>query len=98
MLAAIKRHLPAGVHCDMPQGGLFLWLQLPNGMSADELLPLACEKGVNFAPGSAFFADPGCGRDWMRLNFAAQPPEEIDEGIQRLAKAVRTKAAADKHR
>ncbi len=98
MLAAIKRHLPAGVHCDAPQGGLFLWLQLPNGMSADELLPLACEKGVNFAPGSAFFADPGCGRDWMRLNFAAQPPDEIDEGIQRLAKAVRTKAAADKHR
>ncbi len=98
MLEAIRRHLPASVHCDTPQGGLFLWLQLPNGMSADELLPLACERGVNFAPGSGFFPDPSCGRDWMRLNFAAQRPEEIQEGIQRLAKAMRTKAGADKRR
>jgi GntR family transcriptional regulator/MocR family aminotransferase len=89
MTFAIKRYLPAGVHSDPPQGGLFHWVQLPDGMSADELLPLACAQGVNFAPGSGFFPDAARGADWMRLNFAAQPPEEIEEGIRRLAKAIR---------
>lgn len=91
MVAAIKKYLPAAVHADVPQGGLFLWLQLPNGMSAEALLPAACEKGVSFAPGSSFFPDPVCGRDWMRLNFTAQAPQEIDEGIKRLAKAMKAK-------
>lgn len=91
MLAALGRYLPAGIHHDTPQGGLFIWIRLPMN-SADDLLPLACEKGVNFAPGSGFFPEPARGADWMRLNFAAQPPEEIDEGINRLGKAIRTAA------
>src|SRR5512138_405000 len=45
MAAAIQRYLPSGTHLDVPQGGLFLWLQLPNGVSADDLLPTACERG-----------------------------------------------------
>ncbi len=98
MSAAIRQRLPAGVHADVPQGGLFFWIRLPDGISADELLPLACEKGVNYAPGSGFFADPGCGKNWLRLNFTAQAPQEIDEGIQRLAKAIRAKAAAGRHK
>ncbi len=93
MLAAIDRYLPAGVQSDPPQGGLFLWLRLPDQMSSDELLPLACEKGVNFAPGSRFFPEAACGRDWLRLNFVAQPPDDIDEGIRRLAKAMKRLAA-----
>ncbi|HMA08674.1 MAG TPA: PLP-dependent aminotransferase family protein, partial [Ramlibacter sp.] len=89
MAAAIRSELPAGTRMDVPQGGLFLWLQLPNGLSADELLPPACDRGVNFAPGSGFFPEASGGRDWLRLNFAAQPSEAIEEGIQRLARAVR---------
>ncbi len=91
MVAAIKRHLPAPARVDVPQGGLFLWMQLPGGMSAEALLPAACEKGVSFAPGSGFFPDPGCGTDRMRLNFTAQAPDEIEEGIKRLAKAMKSK-------
>ncbi len=90
MISAIKRHLPAGINSDTPQGGLFHWVQLPDQMSADELLPLACENGVNFAPGSGFFPEAHSGDDWMRLNFAAQPPEEIEEGMRRLARAIRS--------
>jgi GntR family transcriptional regulator/MocR family aminotransferase len=89
MCAAVKRHIPGVSGLDTPQGGLFFWLPLPGGVSADDLLPVACEKGVNFAPGSSFFPEPSSGRDWMRLNFAAQPVAEIEEGVQRLAKALR---------
>src|SRR5512146_913825 len=98
MLAAINRWLPAGVQVDSPQGGLFLWLRLPNGISSDELLATACDRGVNFAPGSGFFPDPSSGRDWLRLNFTAQPPEDIEEGIQRLAKAIRAQSSLDNRR
>jgi GntR family transcriptional regulator/MocR family aminotransferase len=87
-LAAIEQHLP-GVHVEPPQGGLFVWAQLPDGLSADELLPLARQAGTDFAPGSRFFPDPAEGRGWMRLNCVCQPAEEIEEAIVRLAKAVR---------
>jgi GntR family transcriptional regulator/MocR family aminotransferase len=98
MSAAIKRHLPASVQVDTPQGGLFLWMQLPDHISADKLLPIACEKGVNFAPGGSFFPDPARGSDWVRLNFAAQPPQEIDEGMQRLSRALKSRAVGDQHK
>lgn len=89
MLAALRRHLPAGWHADTPQGGLFLWVNLPNGLSADDLLPLALRHGVDFMPGSAFFLDPAEGRQWIRLNFVAQPEEIIETGIARLGQAMR---------
>ncbi len=89
MMAAIHRYLPAGVYFDPPQGGLHLWLRLPEGLSSDELLPLACKKGVAFAPGSSFFLEGSAEPGWMRLNFVASSVEEIDEGIQRLGKALK---------
>jgi GntR family transcriptional regulator / MocR family aminotransferase len=89
MITAIERYLPAGVSFDPPQGGLFLWLRLPAGLSAQELLPLACAEGVAFAPGDSFFPEGHGGEDWIRLNFVAQPVEEIEAGIMRLGKAIK---------
>ena len=89
MLSAIQRYLPAGVHTDPPQGGLFVWLRLPNNLSSEELLVLAHEEGVDFVPGNHFFSDNSNGRDWLRLNFVVQTPDKIDEGMQRLGKAIR---------
>jgi GntR family transcriptional regulator/MocR family aminotransferase len=89
MLKAIEHHLPPGVSYDTPKGGLFLWLRLPDTISANELLPLACKEGVSFAPGNFFFTDGVNGGEWMRLNFASQPVEDIEEGIQRLGTAIR---------
>jgi GntR family transcriptional regulator/MocR family aminotransferase len=89
MLLAIDRHLPAGVRVVPPQGGLFIWLCLPDHLSSEKLLPLACEEGVAFAPGSSFFLDGSDGECFMRLNFVAQPPEKIEEGIKRLRKAIK---------
>ena len=88
MLAAIRRFLPAGVSVSPPQGGLFIWLKLPPGVSSLDLLPLALEAGVEFAPGTRFFADPAEGQPFLRLNFATRTPDEIELGVRRLADAL----------
>jgi GntR family transcriptional regulator/MocR family aminotransferase len=88
MLQAINRYMPVGVSATQPLGGLFIWLQLPEGQSARELLPRACAKGVAFAPGDDFFAE-GSGERFMRLNFAANPEEAIETGVERLARVIR---------
>jgi GntR family transcriptional regulator/MocR family aminotransferase len=87
VLAALTRHAPAETRWVTPQGGLFLWLQLPDGLSANTLYPLAVEKGVNFAPGSLFF--PGRREQpYLRLNFVSHPPDVIEEGIKRLCQVI----------
>ena len=89
MVTAINRYLPAGVSFDPPQGGLHLWLRLPDALSSDELLPLACQAGVAFAPGSSYFPEGLEEQGWMRLNFVASSVEEIEDGIKRLGKAIK---------
>jgi GntR family transcriptional regulator / MocR family aminotransferase len=89
MLSAIQRYLPAEIQFDVPQGGLFIWLQLPEILSSEKLLPLAWEEGVDFAPGKGFFPDGRSGKNWLRLNFVAQAPDQIEEGIKRLGRAVK---------
>jgi GntR family transcriptional regulator/MocR family aminotransferase len=89
MVTAINRYLPAGVSFDPPQGGLHLWLRLPDALSSDELLPLACQEGVAFAPGSSYFPQGLEEQGWMRLNFVASSVEEIEQGIIRLGKAIK---------
>jgi len=89
MVSAINRHLPDDVQFDAPQGGLFIWVRLPNSLSADDLLPMACKEGVDFVPGSRFFPNNSGGKSWMRLNFVVQEPKKIEEGIKRLGVAIR---------
>ncbi len=89
MLAAIRHHLPPGVAVDPPQGGLFVWLRLPQGLSALDLLPLAAAEGVDYAPGSRFFPVAAEGEPYLRLNFATQTPDDIDTGIRRLGAALK---------
>jgi GntR family transcriptional regulator/MocR family aminotransferase len=97
MLAAIGRHLPKEVTVDPPQGGLFIWLRLPEGIPSPELLEAALEEGVEFAPGTRFFPDPAEGERYLRLNFATQPPENIEAGIRRLGKAMKYKGVSSDH-
>ena len=87
MESAINRYLP-GAQFDAPQGGLFIWVRLPSGISADGLLSIACHEGVDFVPGNRFFSDGTEGEHWMRLNFVLHAPEEIEEGIKRLGRAL----------
>jgi GntR family transcriptional regulator/MocR family aminotransferase len=88
MVLAINRYLPAGISFTPPQGGLHIWLRLPEDLSSDELLPLACQEGVAFTPGSNFFLEGFGDQGWMRLNFVAASVEEIEQGIKRLGKAI----------
>jgi GntR family transcriptional regulator/MocR family aminotransferase len=87
-ITAIRRLLPATVTWRKPAGGIFLWLELPAGVRASSLLPRAIEHGVEFAPGTRFFADPRSGERFLRLNFAVCTQEEIEIGIERLAAAL----------
>ncbi|MBV6391039.1 MAG: LL-diaminopimelate aminotransferase [Anaerolineales bacterium] len=89
MVNAIRRHFPKGGSFEIPKGGLFIWLKLPNRLSSNDLLGIACKEGAAFSPGSSFFIDGKSGDDWMRLNFASQPVEDIEEGIKRLGAAIR---------
>jgi 2-aminoadipate transaminase len=95
MLAALDRHFPDGVTWTHPQGGLFLWVRLPDGVDCADVLSEAIEQKVAFVPGTAFYAD-GRGRDAMRVTFATCSTEKIEEGISRLGKAIfkRMKQAA----
>ena len=94
MLAAIQRYLPAEIDLDPPQGGLFIWLRLPENLTSEKLLPLAWEEGVDFSPGNGFFSDEVEGRNWLRLNFVAQAPDQIEEGIKMLGRAIKRSLAA----
>jgi DNA-binding transcriptional MocR family regulator len=93
MLAALERHMPAGISWSRPEGGMFLWLQLPETMDAAELLQRAVsEQNVAFVPGHAFFAD-GSGRNCLRLNFTSCGPEKIEQGISRLGAMLADRVA-----
>jgi 2-aminoadipate transaminase len=88
MLAALRKYMPRGVKWTEPEGGLFLWVQLPKRMSATELFPKAIENKVAYVVGSAFHCN-GKGLNTMRLNFSYPSEEQIDEGIRRLAKMIK---------
>ena len=87
MLGALERHLPAGTQWTRPDGGLFVWAELPDGISADDIFAEALRDKVAFVPGSAFFASAPR-RDFLRLNYSNRPPALIEEGIARLGRVV----------
>jgi 2-aminoadipate transaminase len=83
MLGAMEAHFPPGVRWTRPQGGLFLWVTLPEGLDSARVLEEALKEKVAFVPGAAFFPRGG-GASTLRLNFSYSSPETIAEGIGRL--------------
>jgi GntR family transcriptional regulator/MocR family aminotransferase len=88
MTGAIQRYLPESIRFTPPQGGLFIWLRLPEGVSSEALLPRACQQGVAFMPGTRFFPNPTDGEPYIRLNFSSQATEKVEEGIRRLIQTL----------
>ncbi len=88
MLAAMRREMPEDVSWSTPAGGMFLWVRLPEGMNAIELLPRAVERNVAFVPGWAFYASQPDART-LRLSFVTSSVAQINTGIAALAEAIR---------
>jgi len=91
MLQALEEFFPPEVTWTRPQGGLFLWVTLPEGMDSQALFQSALAENVAFVPGDSFYAGNGpesCRH--LRLNFSHPNPEQIREGIRRLAVAVKS--------
>jgi 2-aminoadipate transaminase len=96
MIAALRSHLPEW-RMDVPQGGYYLWITLPQGVDGDELARRAAQIGVNIIAGSRFYASGGkqlapCCH--IRLSYSFASPAEIDLGIRRLADVYRAQLAA----
>ena len=89
MVSAIEKHFPAEVKFTRPEGGMFLWVTLPERLSALELFECAVKENVAFVPGTPFFVDGG-GANRMRLNFSNAEEERIEEGIKRLGRIIKT--------
>ena len=89
MLAQLEAHMPAGVSWSHPNGGMFIWLTLPEQIDGAALLAKSIESTkVAFVPGSAFYAD-GSIHNTIRLSFSCATPQMIDTGIARLGDLVK---------
>jgi 2-aminoadipate transaminase len=86
MLDSLEQHMPEGARWSRPEGGYFVWLDLDGG--EDDLLARAERAGVTFVPGTDFFAD-GSGTRSLRLAFSFVSPDEVTDGVERLAGLVR---------
>ena len=88
MLGAIERSLPEGSTWSRPEGGMFVWVTLPEGMDAAAILPRAvADHGIAFVPGQAFHHDRS-GANTLRLSFSLPSEAQIVEGMARLRAAL----------
>ena len=93
MLEALETYMPVGVKWTRPSGGMFVWIETPESVDMDELLPIALtEYKVAYVPGSSFHVD-GSGRNTARLSFSYPPLNAMREGVARLAKLIAERAA-----
>jgi DNA-binding transcriptional MocR family regulator len=88
MTRALAREMPPGVRFTNPAGGLFLWVEFPEGIDGRALLRRCLEAGVAFVPGEGFFPNGGHANT-ARLNYSNMPVERIEIGVRRMGKALR---------
>lgn len=94
MLAALDKYMPKRDDLDWtkPEGGMFLWMRLPEFMNMDDMFYRALDKNVAYVVGSAFYVNEG-GKNTCRLNFSYPSLEDIDEGVKRLAAVIKEEIA-----
>lgn len=89
MREGVERYFPRGVATTRPQGGMFLWAELPPGLTAMSLFERAIKERVVFVPGDPFYVGKAARRT-LRLNFSCADEETIDRGMARLGVAIRS--------
>jgi DNA-binding transcriptional MocR family regulator len=87
MAASLQRYFPSDATWSVPCGGLCFWVGLPPGLRSTDLYEEALQHGVAFAPGQVFFPEQSM-QGYMRLSFAATPPEAIDRGLHTLGELL----------
>ncbi|MFZ6643735.1 PLP-dependent aminotransferase family protein [Undibacterium sp. TC4M20W] len=90
MLDAMSRHFPEGVQWTKPEGGMFIWVTLPEHMDSKQLLDEAIQQNVAFVPGGPFYAN-NPEKNTLRLSFVTVSPERINEGIEKLGKLIKAR-------
>ncbi len=88
MMDCFEKYLPEGVKWTNPEGGLFLFVYLPEHMDAEKLFKIAIANKVAFVLGTVFYCD-GSGKNTLRINFSYCKDEQIVEGVKRLGQAIR---------
>jgi 2-aminoadipate transaminase len=96
MIEMMAKYFPEEVKYTNPEGGMFLWVTLPEDLSSRVLLPLALKEKVAFVPGDPFFVD-GTGQNTMRLNYTNSDEAKIEVGIKRLANVIKQVLTESKH-
>jgi DNA-binding transcriptional MocR family regulator len=96
LLAALERHLPGQYHVDVPNGGHHLWVTLDRPLDERALYGEAARRGVTFTPGGAVTAERRS-QTSLRLSFSMVEPEELDEGVRRLGRAIREVRRRTRH-
>ncbi len=97
MLELMKKYFPAEVTWTKPDGGLFIWAQLPEKSNATGLLQEAIKEKVAFIPGESFYPLGG-GKQTMRLNFSNATPQQLEEGLERLGKIMKKYLGSSQNR
>jgi 2-aminoadipate transaminase len=97
MVSAVKSLFPPEVSCTEPEGGMFLWMTLPPGMSAMTFFEKGLAEKVTFVPGTAFFSSGG-GENTLRLNFSNCDEATIEDGMARLARVYSRMSLAQRSR
>ena len=93
MEGALRHHLHGLAEWQAPTGGMFLWLELAAGLDATKLLDHAIEAGVAYVPGAPFYADHAQANT-ARLCFSTGTPQEMEQGVARLARVLRGQGGA----
>ncbi len=88
MLESLADGMPASFRWSRPEGGMFIWLEGPDGLDMDPVYEAALKRGVAGVPGKYFFTDTGKGRHTMRLNFTNSAPEEIRRAVAVLCEVL----------
>lgn len=96
MLDTLERELPCSWHLTHPQGGLFVWCTLPQGVQMEAVVRRALERGVAVVPGTTFCCDPDGVSHSFRLNYSTPTDEQIVEGCRRLGEAAREFSAGNR--
>ena len=87
--ASLKEHLPEARYT-LPEGGYFMWVELPEGTDVAAMFSAAAERGVQFVKGTDFLLEGG--ENTLRLAYSGVTNDQIDEGVKRLAEAYRSLA------